>query len=285
MPNYTPNLNLKKPLPNENYNVEDFNGNAEIIDQAITEQAGALAAHLAETATGAHKAKNISIDDAQGLFNATHVEGALEELFTSVSDGKNLIAAAITDKGGTASGSDTFAQLATKITAIPSNAVRSIQRGYHTGSSSDITIPLSTINPEKSIVLIDIGALREGDGSYNNLPCLLSLTNNSMTVSRSHGGNYNLPFSWQVIEYEDVKSIQRGVCYISETSSDITISLNNVDPNKCIAIIDWGYNRETSGATIYYPCVKDITPTSLVLSPNNQFYDGKPFSWQVIEFH
>ncbi len=37
MPNYTENYNLKKPLPNENYNVEDFNDNADIIDQKIKE--------------------------------------------------------------------------------------------------------------------------------------------------------------------------------------------------------------------------------------------------------
>lgn len=49
MPNYTQNLELIKPLPNENYNVENFNNNADIIDQAITEQAGALASHLADT--------------------------------------------------------------------------------------------------------------------------------------------------------------------------------------------------------------------------------------------
>lgn len=35
MPNFTTNLNLKKPLQNENYNVDDFNGNMDIIDSEI----------------------------------------------------------------------------------------------------------------------------------------------------------------------------------------------------------------------------------------------------------
>lgn len=35
MPNYTTNYNLKKPLQTENYNVDDFNGNADIIDTAL----------------------------------------------------------------------------------------------------------------------------------------------------------------------------------------------------------------------------------------------------------
>jgi len=48
------------------------------------------------------------------------VEGALSELFTSVSDGKTLIAAAITDKGVSTSASDTFGTMATNIGSISS---------------------------------------------------------------------------------------------------------------------------------------------------------------------
>lgn len=35
MPNYTENYNLKKPLPNENYNVQDQNENMDIIDSEL----------------------------------------------------------------------------------------------------------------------------------------------------------------------------------------------------------------------------------------------------------
>ncbi|ETT30652.1 putative tail fiber protein [Paenibacillus sp. FSL R5-192] len=47
---------------------------------------------------------------------------AINELFTSVSDGKTRIAAAITGKGVAASGSDTFPQLATKIGQIQTSS-------------------------------------------------------------------------------------------------------------------------------------------------------------------
>lgn len=55
---------------------------------------------------------------------------SLNELFQSASDGKSLIAAAITGKGVDAAANDTFAQLATKIT--------SINTGYNT-SDANIT--------------------------------------------------------------------------------------------------------------------------------------------------
>lgn len=58
----------------------------------------------------------------------SNLVAAVNELFTDVSDGKNAVAAAITGKGVQASGSDSFAQLASKISSI------------RTGSRSDFYI-------------------------------------------------------------------------------------------------------------------------------------------------
>jgi hypothetical protein len=87
--------------------------------QAILESAKSdIAGHKAAAAVQAHLAKNIAIEDTEGLFTATHVEGALGELFTSVSNGKDAVAAAITDKGVPTSGSDSFSQMANNIDSI-----------------------------------------------------------------------------------------------------------------------------------------------------------------------
>ena len=87
--------------------------------QAIMESAKSdIAGHKAVAAVQAHLAKNIAIEDTGGLFTATHVEGALGELFTSVSNGKDAVAAAITDKGVPTSGSDSFSQMANNIDSI-----------------------------------------------------------------------------------------------------------------------------------------------------------------------
>ena len=88
--------------------------------------------HKNENTTGAHKAKNIAIDNAEGHFTATDVEGALNELFTSVSNGKTLIATAIAGKGISADGSDTFSQLANKIEQIETEV-----EGYKVGDILD----------------------------------------------------------------------------------------------------------------------------------------------------
>ncbi|WP_059044442.1 tail fiber protein [Paenibacillus rubinfantis] len=65
-----------------------------------------------------------TVDNAVGTLSnlLTTAKGnavaAINELFTSASNGKDAVAAAITGKGVAASGSDTFAQLATKIGQI-----------------------------------------------------------------------------------------------------------------------------------------------------------------------
>jgi hypothetical protein len=55
-------------------------------------------------------------------FTSTNVRDGMDELFQSVSDGKNQIASAITDMGQSASGGDTFAQLSSKIRDISKDA-------------------------------------------------------------------------------------------------------------------------------------------------------------------
>jgi len=71
-----------------------------------------LDAHLAEDATGAHKAENIVVEDVNNHFTGIDVESVLSELFTFANDGKTGIAAVI---GSPATSGDTFATLANHI--------------------------------------------------------------------------------------------------------------------------------------------------------------------------
>ena len=79
-----------------------------------------LTSHKNENANNAHLAKNIGLEDTAENFTATDVEGAMSELFTNVSDGKDLVGTAITDVDPniTVPTSPTFQQLATAIGSI-----------------------------------------------------------------------------------------------------------------------------------------------------------------------
>ncbi|ARU60485.1 hypothetical protein CBW65_04905 [Tumebacillus avium] len=96
----------------------------------------------ANATTTAHMASAIALDDAGNNFTATDLEGAMVELFGSVSNGKSLVATAITGKGGTVAGTApySFQQL--------TDGVNSIKTGYAPGEN----IPLTALG---SKVLMD----------------------------------------------------------------------------------------------------------------------------------
>ena len=139
--------------------------------ETVKGNADALATHLAETAPQAHFAKNIAIEDSGARFTSGDVEGALNELFTSVSDGKTVIASSITDMGQAASGSDTFAQLAAKIRDISKDATAGVgdvlagKTFYQGGVKRTGTIPskeAATITPGTANQTIAAGQYLSG---------------------------------------------------------------------------------------------------------------------------
>ena len=90
----TDNLQLEKPLLNENYDIEVHNRNMDKIDSAIQEVKGKV--------DGLElKAEKVTIVDSGNYFTSNNVEGALSELAAEI-NGQRLrginIANAIIDK-------------------------------------------------------------------------------------------------------------------------------------------------------------------------------------------
>lgn len=75
MANYTENLNLKKPEENDFYNIEDFNGNADILDGEIVKKADISAYYDGKYVLTTLKGKNITVDisDEENLLTVTYV--------------------------------------------------------------------------------------------------------------------------------------------------------------------------------------------------------------------
>jgi hypothetical protein len=60
-------------------------------------------------------ALSIEYDNKTSNMTATNVQSAIDELFTDVSEGKTLIATAVTDKGVETAATDSFSTMADKI--------------------------------------------------------------------------------------------------------------------------------------------------------------------------
>lgn len=105
----------------------------DVCDAANTANSAAAAAQItanaAETPTGAQTKINAAVGNLASLQTTAkgNAVAAINELFTSASNGKTAVAAAITGKGVPASGSDTFGQLAQKITGIKSRPEDAMQ--------------------------------------------------------------------------------------------------------------------------------------------------------------
>lgn len=111
----TDNLQLEKPLLNENYDIDVHNRNMDKIDNAIQDVKGKVEGLEL-------KAEKVTLADKSNKFTATNVEDALlenktsilenknkiENLKLSVVDGKTKVASAISDKGVPTLATDTF---------------------------------------------------------------------------------------------------------------------------------------------------------------------------------
>lgn len=121
---YTGNYNLKKPGGSDVVNIEVFNENADIIDAELKKKVEKVAGkdlsendytntekaevakvknkaekitvdnHIADNTIIKHKAREIQLEDSK--FTANTVEAGMGELFTNVSNGKDLVSGAIT---------------------------------------------------------------------------------------------------------------------------------------------------------------------------------------------
>lgn len=115
-------------------------------------------------------AEAVSYDNSttSATITSTNVQGAIDELFTSVSNGKSLIASAITDKGISTSATDSWAIMAGNIedlSTVPSNIhMVFCQAEIDSAWSVKFTVPTASLIRGKSFIAI--APAKETDGTY-----------------------------------------------------------------------------------------------------------------------
>ena len=112
-------------------------------------------------------ASQTSYDNSTTHSSATTVQGVVDELFTSVSNGKTSLASAITDKGQSTSPNDSFSTMATKISNIQTSKPEQSKTATQNGV---------TIYPDSGMALSSVSvAIPVYDGSlyrptFNDAP-------------------------------------------------------------------------------------------------------------------
>ena len=179
------------------WNVTDTNSDAYIANKptkvsAFTNDAKYVNETYVDNAIENISASNIPIKDIADNFTATNLEEALAELFQFVSNGKTLIASAITDMGIITSNTDDFQTMANNIKAITgspgvttytiTNNLTNCRTNNNTTSINGNSTYSAIISPDKGYSLNTISVTMGGKDITN------TCVSNSITYEWKVGG-------------------------------------------------------------------------------------------------
>ncbi len=176
------------------WNVTDTNSDAYIANKptkvsAFTNDAKYVNETYVDNAIENISASNIPIQDTANNFTATNVEGALAELFQFVSNGKTLIASAITDMGVATSNTDSFEVMANNIRMILGS---SGEITTHT-ITNNLTNCTTNNNNESVLSNSSYSAIITANNGYTNLSITVTMGEIDITSNVVRGNIINIP--------------------------------------------------------------------------------------------
>ena len=176
------------------WNVTDTNSDAYIANKptkvsAFTNDAKYVNETYVDNAIENISASNIPIQDTANNFTATNVEEALAELFQFVSNGKTLIASAITDMGVATSNTDSFEVMANNIRMISGS---SGEITTHT-ITNNLTNCTTNNNNESVLSNSSYSAIITANNGYTNLSITVTMGEIDITSNVVRGNVINIP--------------------------------------------------------------------------------------------
>lgn len=161
-------------------------------------------------------------------------------------------------------------------------SVKSVQRGTFDASQLQTDVPINNINKDKSVLMITIGVNSATEYPYRETVRGQILDNTTLRFNMENiSTTPNL--EWQVVEFENVRSIQTGSVQIADTVSIMNVPINAVDLNKAILFFTFTNNSSSSTNVLSKSSMRGnlTTPTNIFLAGYSAGI--KSVNWQVIE--
>lgn len=230
-------------------------------------------------------AEKVTLDSPN--FTSTNVRDGMNELFTNVSNGKNAIASAIADMGQSASGSDTFNQLSTKIKDISKDANATVgqvlngQTFYQGGVKRTGNMPnrgavTNTIATQNGSYTIPAG--------YHNGSGKVTATFSNLTAGNVRSG---VNIGGVIGNYvgENIENIQHGVASFGYRETNVDVTISSSDTSRSIVLV----SSISAGSSPAYSMFTGYLTTATNLRLNrasNSSYSGPEttVNWTVITF-
>jgi hypothetical protein len=163
--------------------------------------------------------------------------------------------------------------------------IKSAQSGFTTMTAVTVDIPVSSIDITKSIVIIREQGYNSGYGVKTKMVGAALI--NSTTL-RLYLNTYNVntqpQVTWQVIEFNNVKSKQSGIKLISAYDTDVTVTISSINTAKSIIICSATSSgtSDSDQALQFNARISNSTTIAFKTSANASEITAY---WQVIEFN
>ena len=172
-----------------------------------------------EEAQLSNSAEMINYDNSVTGMVATQVQGAIDELFTDVDDGKKILASAINDKGVSTTGDETFEELVSKIYSITCGSINT-RPVENLSSGREFSMAIANDGTVYSWGRNSRGVLGIGSGTEDNFP------SPKVVVSGQQDGVWN-----STTPFENAISISAGSGHslLIDSNNDVYGLGNNYD--------------------------------------------------------
>ena len=166
---------------------------------------------------------------------------------------------------------------------FPNSCIKSIQRGTMSFTASDktFTATISSVDTTKAIVRV---SNFNTDGAAYEDCFSIKLTNaTTITVARQYAGGGTITVCWEVIEFNNVKSIQRGEI-VNNSSKPATATISSVNTAKALMFLSFSSCQMNSNPSYFMANYQITSATSISIDGySGTFYST--YEWQVIEFN
>jgi hypothetical protein len=158
--------------------------------------------------------------------------------------------------------------------------IKSIQRGTATISALTTNITITSVDLSKSIVIMT-QSLRENDARVSVTAKITTATN--LQLVSNLVGSTNTFVSWEVIEFNNVKSLQKGLATFTG-SAGFNTTITSVNLSKAMIVSSSRLSATASGHL--HSCTARLTTqTNINFQGWSSATDAQNVEWQVIEFN
>lgn len=169
------------------------------------------------------------------------------------------------------------------VDVLPSN-IKSIQRGTATyNAATTLDVPITVVDLSKAIVIVTACHAYSSGVSPSALAImgkLTSATNINLSSAASLG---SITVSWEVIEFNNVKSVQSGDFSVTSDNTDQSVAITAIDPTKSFIISSSKSGISNATATGMLSIARIASSTSIVI--RSSYNTSETVHWQVIEFN